>query len=404
MFHKSVVLAWERNWQGYRQRFTFIVFLSLLMLSFAIAGRVHAGEVTLAWDANTEQSLAGYKLYFGKTSRNYIGSVNVGNVTTYTLTNLADGEMYYFAAKAYDCFGNESDYSAELAHAVNNQPPVANAGPDQELAEGLTVTLNGANSYDPDGMIVSYSWIQTEGTEVVLMDAGSATTTFVTPYVGTTGETLKFQLTVTDRCGVKATATCAVNVLRNNLPPVAVAGDGQTVSEYASVMLDGSKSSDPDDGIASYSWLQIGGPSVQLLYADDEKPIFDAPEVGPEGASLIFELTVTDWGGLENKDTCVVNVVNVNQPPVANAGRDQTVKAGRTAKLNGSASTDPDDGIATYAWTQPAGTPVTLSNPSAVQPTFMVPSIKRGSVLTFKLTVTDRSGLSTSDTCNVTVK
>jgi len=404
MLHKTAVLEWERNRLGSRQVFIFIIMLSLLMVCFAGVGRVHAGNVTLAWDASTGQNLAGYKLYFGTSSRNYTGSVNVGNVTSYTLTNLADGEMYYFAATAYDCYGNESDYSAELAHAVNNQPPVANAGPDQSLAEGLTVTLSGANSYDPDGMIVSYSWIQTEGTEVVLMDAGSATTTFVTPYVGTTGETLKFQLTVTDRCGVKAAATCAVNVLRNNQPPVAVAGAGQTVSEYASVMLDGSKSSDPDDGIATYMWRQTAGPSVQLLYAENEKPTFVAPEVGLEGASLTFELTVTDFGGLQATDKCVVNVVNANRPPVANAGRDQTVKVGATAKLNGSASTDPDDGIATYAWTQDAGTPVTLSNPSAVQPTFKVPSIKRGSVLTFKLTVTDRGGLSSIDTCNVTVK
>ncbi len=404
MLHKTAILGWERNPLESRQFVTLLLILSLFILSFALVGRAYAGEVTLAWDANTEQNLAGYKLYFGTASRSYTGSVNVGNTTSYTLTNLTDGEIYYFAATAYDSYGNESDYSVELAHAVNNQPPVANAGPDQNLAEGLTVTLNGANSYDPDGTLVAYSWVQTGGTAVELMDPGAVSTTFVAPYVGTTGETLSFALTVTDRCGVQATATCKVNVIRNNLPPVAVAGAEQTVSEWTSVMLDGADSSDPDDGIAAYSWQQIAGPGVQLLDADLASPTFVAPEVGVDGASLTFQLTVTDFGGLQASETCVVNVVNANLPPVANAGRDQTAKGGSTAKLNGAASTDPDDGIAFFNWVQVAGTPVTLSNPSAIQPMFTVPKDKRGSVLTFKLTVTDRGSLSSSDTCNVTVK
>lgn len=404
MLHKTAALGWESNRLESKQFVTLLLILSLIILSFALVGRAHAGEVTLTWDANTDQNLAGYKLYFGTASKSYTGSVNVGNTTSYTLANLADGEIYYFAATAYDGYGNESDYSAELAHAVGNHPPVADAGPDQDLAEALTVTLSGANSYDPDGTIVSYSWAQTAGTAVTLVDPSAAATTFVAPYVGTAGETLSFALTVTDRCGVQATATCKVNVIRNNLPPVAVAGAGKTVSEWTSVMLDGSKSSDPDDGIASYSWRQIAGPGVELYDADLASPTFVAPEVAADGASLTFQLTVTDFGGLQATATCVVNVVNANLPPVANAGRDQTARAGAIAKLNGAASSDPDDGIASYKWSQVAGPPVTLSDPSAIQPSFTMPKDKRGSVLTFKLTVTDRGGLSSSDTCNVTVK
>lgn len=403
MLHKAALPGWRRSRLGSNHSISLIILL-LIILSIVFAVSVHAGEVTLAWDASTGQNPAGYRLYFGTTSKQYTGSVNVGNVTTYTLENLADGEIYYFAATAYDGYGNESDYSAELVHAVNNQPPVADAGPDQTLAEGQTVTLSGANSYDPDGMISTYSWIQTGGTKVVLMDASAVTTTFTAPYVGAAGETLSFQLTVTDKCGVKAVDTCAISVTKNNLPPVAVVGEGQTVSEWTLVMLDGSRSSDPDDGIASYSWRQIDGIRVALRYPDLVKPTFIAPEVGLKGASLTFELTVTDFGGLQATNTCVVNVVKANLPPVANAGSDQTVRSGTITKLDGSASKDPDDGIDTFKWTQIKGTPITLSNPSAVRPTFRMPNIRRGSVLTFKLTVTDRSGLSSSDTCNVTVR
>src|SRR5439155_23215763 len=48
-------------------------------------------QVTLAWDPNTEPDLAGYKVYVGTTSGVYSTPINVGNVTTYTVTGLQPG-------------------------------------------------------------------------------------------------------------------------------------------------------------------------------------------------------------------------------------------------------------------------------------------------------------------------
>jgi hypothetical protein len=45
-----------------------------------------------------------------------------------------------------------------------------------------------------------------------------------------------------------------------------------------------------------------------------------------------------------------------NQAPTANAGTDQTVNEGDNVKLDGSGSSDPDGTIASYSWTQTAGT------------------------------------------------
>lgn len=95
-----------------------------------------------------------------------------------------------------------------------------------------------------------------------------------------------------------------------NDPPTADAGSDQTVDEGATVTLDGSNSSDPDDGIASYQWTQTGGTSVTLSDATASQPTFTTPDVGPEGESLTFELTVTDKGGLLSTDSCVVNVTD----------------------------------------------------------------------------------------------
>ncbi len=77
--------------------------------------------------------------------------------------------------------------------------------------------------------------------------------------------------------------------------------------------------------------------------------------------------------------------------------------------LNGSGSTDPDYGIASYEWTQTAGSSVTLSDPNIVNPEFSTPEIDSGSdddqiTLTFQLTVTDTKGAEDTDTCVITVE
>jgi hypothetical protein len=81
-----------------------------------VAFNASAADVTVAWDANSESDLAGYKFFYGTSIGNYTFSKDVGNTTSYTVTNLEEGETYYFAARAYDTSDNESDYSKELVY------------------------------------------------------------------------------------------------------------------------------------------------------------------------------------------------------------------------------------------------------------------------------------------------
>ena len=93
-----------------------------------------------------------------------------------------------------------------------------------------------------------------------------------------------------------------------------------------------------------------------------------------------------------------------NVAPVANAGADQTVNELTTVTLDGSGSSDADGSISTYAWSQVAGTNVTLDESNPAMPTFVAPDLAADETLSFELVVTDDDGrASAADTVNIDV-
>ena len=137
--------------------------------------------------------------------------------------------------------------------APANTPPTANAGPDQSVVAGATVTLNGSNSTDGDGAIASYAWTQTGGPTVTLAGASSAKPTFTAPDPAA-ATSLTFQLTAKDTGGLSATDTCIVNVSAAspaNKSPVANAGVDQSAATGTKVTLNASNSTDGDGTIVS---------------------------------------------------------------------------------------------------------------------------------------------------------
>ncbi len=282
--------------------------------------------------------------------------------------------------------------------------PTADAGPDQTVIEGAAVTLDGSGSVQTNGgTIVSYAWVQTGGPAVLNL-AGTDTTspTFDAPSVAM-DEVVTFELTVTDDNGDADTDTVAITVL-DDTPPVADAGPDQSVDEGTDpVTLDGSGSSDAVGSIATYSWSQTAGTAVVLTGGDTASPTFAAPQVGPGGETLSFELTVTDDAGQSDTDTVDIVVNNVNVSPTANAGPDQFTAEGVAVNLDGSGSSDPDGSIAAYAWTQTAGPTVTLNNDTTATPNFTAPLVASQATLTFELTVTDDLGAQATDTVDIVI-
>lgn len=167
------------------------------------------------------------------------------------------------------------------------------------------------------------------------------------------------------------------------------AGPDQTVDEGTLVTLDGSRSSDPDGDTLTFLWTQLGGPGVPLDMSNPVRPTFIAPSVPAGGATLTFELTVSD-GTVTSADVVNITVKNVNRPPVADAGAPQTVNEGSAVTLDGSASFDPDGEALTFSWVQTAGPAVTLADANTAQASFIAPFVgQEGAMLTLTLTVSD---------------
>jgi PKD repeat protein len=376
------------------------VLLTLNLLFFIVLNSSAATRVSLEWSPNTEQDLAGYRVFCREQNQSYdyVNPSWEGTDTYCTIYDLDETKTYCFVARAFDTEGFESEDSIEVCNepsVILNQPPIADAGPDQTVNEGQIVVLDGSNSTDPNDGIASYHWVQIGDPVVSLSNPDAKQSTFTTPDVGSGGVALTFELTVIDHNGNQAKDICVVNVTWQNEPPQANAGMDQTVDEGVVVTLDGSSSLDIDDGIVSYQWTQIGVPGVTLSNPASSQPTFTAPNVEPDGASLNFNLTVTDAGGLQNTDSCIVNISWQNEPPTAVVTPDYTeATEGTLVELDGSASTDADDGIASYLWSQVEGDPVSFSDPTSAVTTFTAPkSDPHGKNVKLKLTVKDYGGL-----------
>ena len=324
-------------------------------------------------------------------------------VATFVAPTVSKRTRLRFELTVTDGDGETDSATVSIRVSPANRPPVANAGPDQSVAAGAAVTLNGSGS-DPDGDALGYEWTQTSaGPRVSLSGASSATATFKAP-APTTLTTLTFRLMVTDGDGAADSDTVSIRVSPANRPPVANAGPDRSVASGAVVTLNGS-GSDPDGDALGYEWTQTAaGPRVSLSGAATATATFKAPAVTTL-TTLTFQLTVTDDHGATGTDEATVTVSPpaTNLPPVANAGPDQSVAAGAAVTLNGSGS-DPDGSVAGYAWRQMSGLPrVSLRGAATATATFKAPAVTTPTTLTFRLTVTDDVDATGADYATVTV-
>ena len=126
-----------------------------LVFALIAASKVAAADtVTLMWDMSADSQVAGYIVYAGTQSGIYTTNSDVGNTTSFVLSDAVPGQRYYFAASAYAADGVEGPRSAEISGFSNAPPALTNPGNQtSEVGEAITLQLVGS---DPYGEPVSY--------------------------------------------------------------------------------------------------------------------------------------------------------------------------------------------------------------------------------------------------------
>jgi PKD repeat protein len=319
-----------------------------------------------AGSADSDGTVASYAWDFGD------GTTGTGVAPAHTFT--ADG-TYTVSLVVTDNQGATSTAATTSVTVAANKVPVAAIGTPS--CTYLACTFSGAGSTDSDGTVASYAW-----------DFGDGTTgTGVAPaHTYTADGTYTVSLVVTDNQGATSVAATKSVTVKANVAPTAAIGTPSCTNLACS--FSGAGSTDSDGTIASYAW-NFGdsttgtGVTASHTYADS--------------GTYTVSLVVTDNAGLSSvAATTSVTVTKpaTNQPPTATIATPACLSL--TCTFDGSASTDTDGTIASYAWTFGDGTTGTGAKPShtyAAKGTYTV-----------TLTVTDNQGAaSTPATTSVTV-
>jgi len=180
--------------------------------------------------------------------------------------------------------------TAEIA--MDEAPTALTDGPYTGTVD-VPVIMDGGNSFDPDGTIVSWDWDFGDGAS----DSGE---TVSHAYAAEGVYTVS--LTVTDDFGnTGSTTTTATITAPALIPPVADAGGPYSGLVNESVAFNGMGSTDPDGTIVSYDWdfgdgtvLMDGGPTPSHTYT--------------VAGTYNVVLTVTDDDGLSDSDSATATI------------------------------------------------------------------------------------------------
>ena len=301
-----------------------------------------------------------------------------------------------------DGYGGKDTTTFNVIVLHVNHPPVVKVNPDQVVDEGSTVSLKGTAT-DPDNDPLTLAWGQYSGPSIQLSSNSDTNTSFTAPSVPAgSSSVMLFVFTADDGHGGKAAAMTKVTVKSTHQDPTVSCQDA-AVNSNSLVRLPVSVANPSGDTI-SYYWRQVSGPLVKLSSNTAMSPSFVAPTPKGPSSTLQFTLDVTD--NQVDIPSCSVTVRVNNQPvpgqpPVADAGPEQTVDPNNRVVLDGSASTGQ---AIKYKWVQISGDPVTLILSGTAHPAFYSPSVDytHSKVLEFKLTVSNQYGKDSS-TVKITV-
>jgi K319L-like, PKD domain len=184
------------------------------------------------------------------------------------------------------------------------EPPVANAGNDQNIQlPASSFTLSGSGT-TPQGSITNYTWTRVSGPDNPLINNASSATTSVS---GFSAGTYVFQLQVTNDAGLSATDEVSITVIAESASaPVANAGADQIIQLPESFFVLSGSGTTEKGNITDYAWTQVSGPNTSAI---NNASSATTSVTGFVAGTYSFQLEVTNSFGLTAKDTVIINVI-----------------------------------------------------------------------------------------------
>ncbi|MGB5746649.1 MAG: PKD domain-containing protein, partial [Desulfobacterales bacterium] len=364
----------------FRGFFSFAALTSFVILFPVMA---HAlTPVTVAWDANNPAP-DGYMIYWGTSSGNLTNSHDAGDATQYTIPDLTEGVTYYFAATAYEDDNgvrNESAFSEELSHTIApiNSNPTTPSVPSGPASGFIQTTYSfSANASDPDDDQLEYEFDWGDGG---ISGWGNSTQSHTWLNTG-------------DYCvRARASDTHGATSGWSNCGSINISLNTHTIAASAGT-----------HGRISPSGLVTVSNGADQFFSINPDQYYRVADVVVDGSS-VGSVTTYTFDNVIRDHTIVASFVVDNQPPVSNAGADQSVLVNDTVQLDGSGSSDADGDSVIFNWSlvsKPGGSSATLSNTGIVNPSF---EVDVAGTYTVQLIVNDGTVNSAPDTVTISTE
>ncbi len=239
-----------------------------------------------------------------------------------------------------------------------NDPPVADAGPDQIGVSAGPIQLDGSGSYDPEGDPVTFAWTQISGPAVSLTGANAARASFT----AAAGVTYVFRLSVTDNRGAEGRAR--VTITTAAAPAVKIvryaAEPAQIVPGQASTIV----------------WEVLNAEQVTISGIGSVDPAAGTSTVAP-ARTTTYTLTA------RNRTSEVSQAITV------------TVTGARILRFTATPATIVAGQASTLAWETEGSSDVSISGIGTVQPSGAV-TVSPAATTTYTLTARGLSGEATA--------
>jgi len=314
-----------------------------------------------------------------------------------TVTGLSPGS-YSFRLLVTDSMGLSSSDTV-LVNVLPPAGPKVNAGRDQAISFPMnSVTLSGVDTAGSSPIVIStWSLVDGPNPDSILVNTSNSLITIVSNLVQ---GAYRFRLSVTDSLGLISSDTVWVNVLPP-AGPKAGAGKTQTIAFPVNFVTLSGADTAGGSPIVSLAWSLVSGPnpdSIQITTADTL--VTKVTHLVP--GTYIFQFSVTDSLGLSGSDSVRVNVL----PPIgpkAGAGKTQTITFPVNFATLSGADTAGTSPIVSTLWSLVNGpNPDSVHISPATSLTTLVSNLVPGAY-TFRLSVTDSLGLSSSGSTQVNV-